>query len=71
MRRRGDEITLTVKHGQCSIHSEEQIESNLLSQHRAVSHNPYGTRLVAQGFVLVQDNDPKHTSRLYQKLKAE
>ena len=28
---------------------------------------PSGARLVSQGFQLMQDNDPKHTSELYQK----
>ena len=28
--------------------------------------NPSGTWLVASEFVLMQNNDPKHTSKLYQ-----
>ena len=39
---------------------EGQIKSDRVSQHTAAL-------LVAQGFVLKQDNDPKHTSRLCQK----
>ena len=34
------------------------IESDLVSLHSEA----FGTRLVAQGFVLMQDNDPKYIS---------
>ena len=27
----------------------------------------FGTQLISQGFVLMQDNDPKHSSTLYQR----
>ena len=43
---------------------EGQIESDRLSQHTAASNNPSGIRLAGQGFVLMQDNYLKHTSKL-------
>ena len=42
------------------------IESDQLSQYTAASHNPIWMQLVSQGFVLMQDNDPKHSSKLFQ-----
>ena len=47
--------------------SEGQIESELL--HRILQHHaiPSGTRLVNQGFVLMQGNDLEHTRKLCQK----
>ena len=46
---------------------EEQIESDWLSQHTAVSHEPSRMWLVSQGFVLLQGNDPTYTGKLYQR----
>ena len=44
---------------------EGQVESDRLSlQHHAIQS---GTRLVGQGFVLMQDSYPKHTSELCQR----
>ena len=42
---------------------------NQTGYHSILQHNAIlsGTRLVAKGFVLLQDNDPKRTSKLYQR----
>ena len=72
-------ITPTVKHGRSSLMVWEafanykigdlhQVKDKLnptvyhsILQHHAIQS---GTQLVGQGFVLMQDNDPKHTSKL-------
>ena len=70
-------ITPTVKHGVgsvivwdfCQLQSkgfapdEGQIESDQLSQHTAASR----VQLVGQGFVLMQGNDPNHTTKVCQR----
>ena len=68
-------ITLSVKNGgrcysvrgfyqlesQGFVPGEGQIGSDLLSQHHTM---PSRMWFVSQGFVLMQDNDPKYTSKL-------
>ena len=51
----------------CEVVGEEQIE--LSSYYNILQHHtiPSETRLVGQGFILMWDNDPKHTSKLCQK----
>ena len=68
-------ITPTVKHGRgfgmvwgaftnCNVRDLYQLSANWikLSQHTAAILS--GMQLVGQGFVLMQDSDPKHTSKL-------
>ena len=54
--------------GDCNLHQvmEKLRQTNyyIILQHHAVSS---GMRLVAQGFVLMKENDPKCTSKLYSK----
>ena len=70
-------ITPTIKHGRGSImllsfykvgilHQGKlnQTDNQSILQHHTI---PSGTQLVSQGFVLMQDNDPQHTSKLYQR----
>ena len=45
--------------------SEGQVESDRLSLYTAVLHNPMW--FVGQKFVLMQNNDPKRTSKLCQR----
>ena len=42
---------------------------NRTGDHSVLQHHtiPSGTQLVAQGFLLIQDNDPKHTNKLCQR----
>ena len=55
--------------GFCPLQNQEfasgkgQIESHWLKQHTMI---PSQTQLVGQGFVHMQDNDPKHMSKLCQ-----
>ena len=75
-------ITPTVKHrwgsvmvsgGVCQLQSWEfasgEGQMNQTSYHSILQHHmiPSGMWLVAQGFVLMQDNDPKHTCKLCQR----
>ena len=72
-------ITLTVKHGEgfamvwgafanCKVGDLHQMKGKLnqTGNHSILQHHtiPPGTRLVDQGFILMQHNDPKHTSKL-------
>ena len=74
-------VTPTVKHGGGSVMiwgyfagsrvADLHRVTGTLNQkgyHSSLQHHaiPSGLRLVDQGFILQQDNDPKHTSRLYQ-----
>ena len=59
-------ITPTIKHGGGFAPGERQIESDQISQYTAHHIIPSRTQLVVQGFVLMQDNDPKHMSKLCQ-----
>ena len=76
-------ITLTLKHGggsvmvevafgNCKVWKLHQVKGKLnqTGYHNILQHHtiPSGPRLVGQNFVLVQDNDPKHTSKLCQRI---
>ena len=75
-------ITPAVKHGGGSVMELEAFANykvrdlhqvmgklNQTGYHKILQHHVFlsGTRLVAQGFVIMQDNDPKHTSKLCQR----
>ena len=55
----------------CKVGNLHQVwgELNQTGYHSILQHQaiPSGTRFVEQGFVLMQDNDPKRTSKLYQR----
>ena len=46
-----------------------QLKGHQVGHHSILQHHviPSGTRLVSQGFVLMQDKNPKHTIRLRQR----
>ena len=75
-------ITQTVKHrggfivvlgdfANCKIRDLIQVKGKLnqTGNHSILQHHliPSGTQLVAQGSVIMQDYDPKHTSKLCQE----
>ena len=75
-------ITSTIKHGggsvmvwrafvNCKIWDLHLVKGKLnqTCYHGILQHHmiPSGTWLVGQGFVLMQDNDPEHTSKLCQR----
>ena len=49
--------------------NHKKSKMNLTGFHSILQYhaNPSGTRLVAQRFILMQDTDPKHTSKRYQR----
>lgn len=55
----------------CKVWDLHQVKDKLnqTGYHSILQHHviPSGTRLVGQGFVLMQDNDPKHTNKLCQR----
>ena len=55
----------------CKVGDLHQVKGklNLTGYHSILQHHtiPSGTQHVGQGFVLMQDNDTKHTSKLYQR----